>query len=122
MYNRPLHNGNWTSTASLGRTAILSRQFDFIKTAMPLESTVRFRTRELQPLDAHSKMSTVPNELILGENPLPPKFSRQPIGRVQASPSDTNRDIDLIPRTVANGPGSASERFMYGVCNVFEAM
>jgi hypothetical protein len=37
------------------------------------------------------------NELILGENPLPPNFREEPIGRVQAYTLGYDRDFHLIP-------------------------
>lgn len=37
------------------------------------------------------------NELILGENPLPPSFVEQPIGQVQEYTLGYDHDFDLIP-------------------------
>jgi hypothetical protein len=37
------------------------------------------------------------NELILGENPLPPNFQERPVGRVQAYTVGYDHDFDLIP-------------------------
>ncbi len=37
------------------------------------------------------------NELILGENPLPPGFQEQPIGQAQAYSVGYDRDINLVP-------------------------
>jgi hypothetical protein len=93
QYNHPLHNGNWTSTALWGRTRSL--QDNSIFNSYALESTVRFRTRNY----AWTRIENVDrsNELILGENPLPPNFREQPIGRVQAYTFGCDRDIDLIP-------------------------
>jgi hypothetical protein len=93
QYNHPLHNGNWTSTALWGRTRSL--QDNSIFNGYALESTVRLRTRNY----AWTRIENVDrsNELILGENPLPPNFREQPIGRVQAYTFGYDRDIDLIP-------------------------
>jgi hypothetical protein len=93
QYNHPLYNGNWTSTALWGRTRSL--QDNSIFNGYALESTVRFRTRNY----AWTRIENVDrsNELILGENPLPPNFREQPIGRVQAYTFGYDRDIDLIP-------------------------
>jgi hypothetical protein len=93
QYNRPFDNGNWTSTALWGRTR--SVQDNSIFNSDALESTVRFRTRNY----AWTRIENVDrsNELILGENPLPPNFREQPIGRVQAYTFGYDRDIDLIP-------------------------
>ena len=52
------------------------------------------------------------NELLLGENPLPPNFIEQPIGRVQAYTLGYDRDFDLIPR-LATALGAQAT--IYGV-------
>jgi hypothetical protein len=93
MYNRPLHNGNWASTLLWGRTRSL--QDNSIFNSYALESTVRFRTRN----HVWTRIENVDrsNELILGENPLPPNFQEQPVGRVQAYTFGYDHDFDLIP-------------------------
>jgi len=93
QYNLPLHDGNWTSTILWGRTRPL--QDNSIFNSYALESTVRFRVRNY----AWTRIENVDrsNELILGENPLPPNFQEQPIGRVQAYTFGYDRDVDLIP-------------------------
>jgi hypothetical protein len=93
MYNRPLHNGNWASTVLWGRTRSL--QDNSIFNSYALESTVRFRTRN----HAWTRIENVDrsNELILGENPLPPNFQEQSVGRVQAYTFGYDHDFDLIP-------------------------
>jgi hypothetical protein len=113
MYNRPLHNGNWTSTAVWGRTRSL--QDNSIFNSYALESTVRFRTRNY----AWTRIENVDrsNELILGENPLLPNFREQPIGRVQAYTFGYDRDIDLIPH-VATALGA--QVTTYGVANALK--
>ncbi len=97
QYNRPLHDGNWTSTILWGRTRSL--QDHSIFNSYALESTVRFRVRNY----AWTRIENVDrsNELILGENPLPPNFQEQPIGRVQAYTFGYDRDIDLIPHVAS---------------------
>jgi hypothetical protein len=92
-YNRPFHNGNWANTLLWGRTRSLEDNSIF--NSYLLESTVRFRTRNY----AWTRIENVDrsNELILGENPLPPNFQERPIGRVQAFTFGYDRDIDLIP-------------------------
>jgi hypothetical protein len=94
MYNRPLQHGNWASTILWGRTRSL--QDNSIFNSYALESTVRFRTRNY----AWTRIENVDrsNELILGENPLPPNFREQPVGRAQAYTFGYDRDIDLLPR------------------------
>lgn len=93
MYNRPLHNGNWASTLLWGRTSSL--QDNSIFNSYLLESTLRFKTRNY----TWTRIENVErsNELILGENPLPPGFSEQPIGRVQAYTLGYDHDFDLTP-------------------------
>jgi hypothetical protein len=97
QYNRPLHDGNWASTVLWGRTRSL--QDNSIFNSYALESTVRFRSRNY----AWTRIENVDrsNELILGENPLPPNFQEQPIGRVQAYTFGYDRDIDLIPHVAS---------------------
>jgi hypothetical protein len=97
QYNHPLHDGNWTSTILWGRTRSLQDRSIFNSYA--LESTVRFRVRNY----AWTRIENVDrsNELILGENPLPPNFQEQPIGRVQAYTFGYDRDIDLIPHVAS---------------------
>ncbi len=97
LYNHPLHGGNWTSTILWGRTRSL--QDNSIFNSYALESTVRFRLRNY----AWTRMENVDrsNELILGENPLPPHFQEQPIGRVQAYTFGYDRDVDLIPHVAS---------------------
>jgi hypothetical protein len=101
MYNRPLHNGNWASTILWGRTRSLTDNSVF--NSYLLESTVRFRTRNY----AWTRIENVDrsNELLLGENPLPPGFREQPIGRVQAYTFGYDHDFDFIPR-VASAVGA----------------
>jgi hypothetical protein len=93
MYNRPLHDGNWTSTVLWGRTRSL--QDASIFDSYLVESTVRFRTRNY----AWTRVESVErsNELMVGENPLPSGFEERPIGQVQAYTLGYDRDFDLIP-------------------------
>src|SRR6202020_1125735 len=80
MYNRPLHNGNVASTLLWGRTRSL--QDDTIFNSYLFETTVRFRDRNY--LWTRIEDVERSNELLLGENPLPPGFEEKPAGRVQA--------------------------------------
>jgi len=94
MYNRPLQKGNWASTALWGRTRSL--QDNSVFNSYLLESTVRFRTRNY----VWTRIENVgrSNELILGENPLPPNFAEEAIGRVEGYTLGYDLDIDLVPR------------------------
>jgi hypothetical protein len=108
MYNRPLHNGNWASTVLWGRTRSL--QDNSIFNSYALESTVRFRTRN----HAWTRIENVDrsNELILGENPLPPNFQERPVGRVKAYTFGYDHDFDLIPHV---GSALGAQVTVYGV-------
>lgn len=93
MYNRPLHDGNWANTLLWGRTR--SIQDNSVFNSYLLESTARFRMRNY----AWTRIENVErsNELLSGENPLPPNFREAPIGPVQAYTFGYAHDIDLIP-------------------------
>ena len=93
MYNRPLHDGDWSNTLLWGRTRSL--QDNSIFNSYAFESTTRFRVRNYAWTRIESAERS--NELILGENPLPPGFQEQPIGQVQAYTIGYDRDIDLVP-------------------------
>ncbi len=97
MYNRPLRDGNWASTILWGRTRAL--EDNSISNSYLLESTVRFRTRNY----AWTRMENLDrwNELLLGENPLPPNFQEMPIGRVQAYTFGYDHDFDFIPHVAS---------------------
>jgi hypothetical protein len=97
MYNRPIHNGNWASTILWGRTR--SVQDGSIVNSYLLESTVRFHTRNYAWTRIENAERS--NELLVGENALPPNFREQPIGPVQAYTLGYDRDIDLIPNVAA---------------------
>jgi hypothetical protein len=93
MYNRPFHDGNWANTLLWGRTRSLPG--DSIFDSYLFESTMRFKTRNY----AWTRIESVErsNELLLGENPLPPGFEETPIARVDAYTFGYDRDVDLIP-------------------------
>jgi hypothetical protein len=93
MYNRPLRRGNWASTLVWGRTRSL--QDNSVFNSYLLESTLNFRTRNYAWTRIENAERS--NELILGENPLPPNFEEKPIGRVQAYTFGYDRDFDLVP-------------------------
>ena len=93
MYNRPFANGNWSNTLLWGRTRGL--QDNSIFNSYLFESLVRFRTRNYTWTRIENADRS--NELILGENPLPPGFVEKPIGHVQAYSFGYDHDFDLIP-------------------------
>lgn len=93
MYNRSFPEGSWASTLLWGRTRSL--QDNSIFNSYLFESTARFRVRNYVWTRIESAERS--NELLLGENPLPPGFREQPIGQVQAYTLGYDRDIDLVP-------------------------
>jgi hypothetical protein len=94
VYNRPFRGGNWASSLIWGRTK--SVQDDSKFNSYTFESTARFRARNF----AWSRIENAErsNELLFGENPLPPNFVEMPVGRVQAYTAGYDRDFDLIPK------------------------
>jgi hypothetical protein len=94
MYNRPLSNGNgnWASSLIWGRTKSLGDNSIFNSYAF--ESTLRFATHN--HVWTRIENAERSNELLLGENPLPPNFQEQPIGRVQAYTFGYNHDFDVV--------------------------
>ena len=93
IYNRPIHNGNSASSLIWGRTKSLGDNSKFNSYA--LESTLRFLTRN--HVWTRIENAERSNELLLGENALPPGFVEQSIGRVQAYTFGYDRDFDFIP-------------------------
>jgi hypothetical protein len=93
MYNRPLHNGNWASSLIWGRTRSLEDNSIF--NSYVFESTARFATSNHVWTRIESAERS--NELLPGENPLPPNFKEIPIGRVQGYSIGYDRDFDIVP-------------------------
>ena len=93
MYNRPFHNGNWASSLIWGRTKSLEDNSKFNSYAF--ESTLRFATRN--HVWTRIENAERSNELLLGENPLPPNFTEMPIGRVQGYTVGYDRGFDFVP-------------------------
>jgi hypothetical protein len=110
MYNRPLRDGNWANAFVWGRTRALGENSTF--NSYLFESTARFLTRNYAWTRIESAERS--NELILGENPLPPGFEEKPIGQVQAYTFGYDRDFDLIP-DLASAVGA--QVTTYGVPN-----
>jgi len=117
MYNRPIHDGNWASSLIWGRTRSLEDKAIF--NSYTFESTLRFLTRNY--VWTRIENTDRSNELLLGENPLPPNFKEQPIGRAQAYTFGFDRDFDFVPhlatavgaQVTAYGVG-ASLKAVYG--------
>jgi len=113
IYNRPFQNGNWASTLLWGRTRSLGDNSIF--NSYLFESTVRFHTRNYAWTRIENAERS--NELIIGENPLPPGFIEEPIGHVQAYTFGYDHDFDLIPH-VASAIGA--QFTTYGVPEVLK--
>ena len=94
MYNHPFHDGNWASSVIWGRARSAQDNSKFNSYAF--ESTLHFRARNFVWTRIESAERS--NELLLGENPLPPNFAEMPIGRVQAYTLGYDRDFEVIPR------------------------
>jgi len=118
MYNRPLMNGrlgngNWASTALWGRTRSLKDGTVF--NSYLLESTLRFAIRNY--IWTRIENADRSNELLLDHQALPPGFTEQRIGRVQAYTLGYARDIDVIPH-LASALGV--QFTTYGVPNILQ--
>ena len=113
MYNRPLRNVNCASTLLWGRTRSL--QDNSIFNSYLLESTLRFHTRNYAWTRIENAERS--NELILGENALPPGFTEKPIGHVQAYTFGYDHDFDLV-RHIASAIGA--QFTTYGVADALK--
>jgi hypothetical protein len=93
MYNRPFHEGNWASMVLWGRNQSLSD--GNVGNGFLVESTLRFLNRN----HAWTRIENVDrtNELLLGQNALPPDFKERFFTRVQAYTAGYDRDIGHIP-------------------------
>ena len=89
MYNRKVAHGNWASTAVWGRTRSL--QDSAKENSYLLESTLQFKERNYAWLRLENAGRT--NELLLGEQPLPPGFEEEPLTHVQAYTFGYDRDV-----------------------------
>ncbi len=102
MYDRPLRPGqepggkdwgNWATTLIWGRNEDLPGGEVF--NSYLAESTVRFAERNF----AWARIENVDrtNELLLGENPLPPDFQEHFLARIQAYTLGYDREFNFIP-------------------------
>ncbi len=93
MYNRPMRNGNWDSMILWGRNQSLSD--GNVGNGYLLESTLQFLRKNY----AWTRIENVDrtNELLLGENPLPPGFTERYFTRVQAYTAGYDREVGHIP-------------------------
>jgi hypothetical protein len=113
IYNRPLRDGNWSSMVLWGRNRSLLD--GNIGNGYLLESTVKFLRKNYGWTRIENVDRT--NELLAGENPLPPGFTERYFARVQAYTAGYERDIkDVSAFTVGVG-GQAT---VYGVPDVLQ--
>lgn len=84
---------NWASTLVWGHTRDLPD--NLIENSYLAESSLRFRARNYAFTRLESVART--NELLNGENPLPPNFQEASAGRVRAYTFGYDRDIGRIP-------------------------
>jgi hypothetical protein len=97
MYDRSIRNGNWNSLVLWGRNQSLLD--GNVGNAYLLESTLRFLHRNCVWTRIENVDRT--NELLLGENPLPPGFIERYFARVQAYTAGYDREIGDIPHLSA---------------------
>ena len=115
MYNRRVARGNWASTAVWGRTRSL--QDSAKENSYLLESTLQFKERNYAWLRLENAGRT--NELLLGENPLPPGFREEPLTHVQAYTFGYDRDV----KTIRNVPTAIGAQVTtYGVGQPLQAI
>jgi len=93
MYNRRFRDGNWASLLLWGRNQSLLD--GNVGNAYLAESTVKFLKRNYTWMKIENADRT--NELLLGENPLPPGFTERYFARVQAYSAGYDREIGHIP-------------------------
>ena len=91
-YNHPLHNGNWASLLLWGRNQSLLD--GNVGNSYLLESTLRFWSRNTVWTRIENVDRT--NELLLGENPLPPGFAEKYFTRVQGYTAGYDREVGHI--------------------------
>jgi hypothetical protein len=108
MYNRPFATGDWASTVLWGRTR--STPGGAIFNSYLLESTLRFKRKNFVWTRIESAERS--NELLLGDNPLPPNFQETPVGQVQAYTFGYDREVQWLPHLAA---AFGAQTTMYGV-------
>jgi hypothetical protein len=108
MYNRPFKTGNLASTTLWGRTRSIPD--DSKENSYLLEATLNFLHRNY----VWTRMENAgrSNELLIGENPLPPGFIESPLTHVQAYTFGYDREFNLVPH-LASAIGS--QFTVYGV-------
>jgi hypothetical protein len=96
-YNRPIRNGNWATLLLWGRNRDIPDGQVF--NSYLAESTLRFAKRNF----TWTRIENVDrsNELLLGENPLPPNFEERFLARVQAYSFGYDREFNFVPHVAS---------------------
>jgi hypothetical protein len=92
IYNRPIHNGNWSSMVLWGRNQSLSDEN--VGNAYLLESSLNFLTKN----NLWTRIENVDrtNELLIGETFLPTNFTERYFTRVQAYTAGYDRELGHV--------------------------
>lgn len=101
MYNRPLSHGDWASTLLWGRNRNLPSRL--VWNGYLAETTVRFA--EHNHIWGRVENVDRTNELLLPNQPEPPSFQENILGRVQAYTAGYERGFDWIPH-IGTGIGA----------------
>jgi len=114
LYNRPLRQGNWASLLMWGRNRSLLD--GNVGNSYLVESTLQFLRRNF----AWTRIENVDrtNELLIGENPLPPGFVERYFARVQAYTVGYDRDLGHLPHFSTAIGGQVT---WYGVPGVLQS-
>lgn len=108
QYNRPWHRGNLASTLVWGHTRSIPDNGKL--NSYLFEATAQFLSHNYVWTRIENAGRT--NELLIGENPLPPGFVEMPLTHVQAYTLGYDRDIRLVPH-VSSALGA--QFTLYGV-------
>jgi hypothetical protein len=108
MYNLPFKTGNLASTIVWGRTRSIPDKGK--ENSYLLEATLQFLKRNY----VWTRMENAgrSNELLIGENPLPPGFAESPLTHVQAYTFGYDREFTLVPHLAS---AVSSQFTVYGV-------
>jgi len=108
IYNLPIRDGNWASMILWGRNQSLAD--GNVGNGYLLESTLQFLHKNF----AWTRIENVDrtNELLIGENPLPPGFTERYFTRVQACTAGYDREIGHAPHLSTAVGGQVT---LYGV-------
>jgi hypothetical protein len=108
MYNRPFREGNLAATLLWGRTREIPDNAK--ENSYLLEATLRFRSRNY--VWTRIENAGRSNELLIGEQPLPPGFTERPLTHVQAYTLGYDRDFHFAPHLAS---AFGAQFTLYGV-------